>query len=71
MKVMKKKKLVKIKNGLMAECDKDSLYNCMELLIVNPEMISKFSKQLNKDIKMKFSWEKTAGLIAHDIGVLK
>ena len=59
------------KNGLMAECDKDSLYNCMELLIVNPEMISKFSKQLNKDIKMKFSWEKTAGLIAHDIGVLK
>ena len=58
------------KNGLIAGNDMQSLYECMKTLCDNKNLINKYSNELKKSIKKKFSWNINAKKIARDIGVL-
>ena len=65
-----KEVIINKKNGLIVGNDMESLYECMKKLCNNKNLIKKYSDELKKSIKEKFSWSINAKKIARDIGVL-
>lgn len=54
-------------NGIICDGSVESLVESMKVLIDNEMLRKKYSKELNKTIKDKFSWENTVKVIINDI----
>lgn len=55
------------KNGIIVNPDSESLYNAMKELIKDNNLLKKYANEINKTIKIKFSWENTSKKILGDI----
>ena len=55
------------KNGIIVDDNINSLYNAMKELLVDKNKLKKYSVEINKTIKEKFSWGQTAKKVLGDI----